>query len=155
MLYVFVLDCRPCTLCVHSEGWSDPHITCRTSVAANWISLASQCWDNKLFNISVAFSGTGAGAQGDLWCLGWSWRLRLTSLSDPLGSFVFVPLFPSCSPLFLLYSSCSPSHLSLHSSPCACPHFNSAEVKRWWGEKEVSWWLCFAVNDGKLQCRRQ
>lgn len=37
----------------------------------------------------------------------------------------------------------------------ACLHFNTAEVKRWQGENEVSWFRCFAINDDKLQCRRQ
>lgn len=152
----------PCTLCVHSEGWADPHTMCPVSVATNWISLDLQCWANRsvaadeLFNVSAAFSGTGAGARGELRRSARSWRRRLTSSSDLLSSCASVDLsvsffsFP-CPPLSL-FVVCLSTALPERR---ACPRFNCAEVKRWWGENEVSWFWCFAVNDGKLQCGRQ
>lgn len=62
-LCVCVWEYSTCSLCVYSEGWSDPHTMCPVSVATNWISLDSQCWadrsvvEDRLFNISVAFTG--------------------------------------------------------------------------------------------------
>lgn len=162
-VFVWVGGDGPRTLCVQSEGWPDPHTVCPVSVAANWISRALQCWANRsvaadwLFNVSVAFRGTGAGAQGELRCSAW-----LTSFSDPLSSCVSVDLLQSHShpfwvPCFLFEIFLLPSwsiSATVLPEKRACPHFNSAEVKRSGGENEVGWFQYFAVNDSKLQCRR-
>lgn len=139
----YLREIWPCAACVHSEGWSDPHSTCPVSVATNWISSDSQCWASGLlaadglFNINVAFSGSAAGAHGELQHSPRSWCLQLTSDSDPLFCCVSVDLFffPFWVPhfLFAIYLFTTPPERR------ACPHFNSAEVKRWRGWNEVSW----------------
>lgn len=55
--------------CVPSKGWSDPHATRPGSVATNGISLwtgSAELAGRQLFIISVTFTGTRAGAQGEL-----------------------------------------------------------------------------------------
>lgn len=165
MMYVFVCVCvweySTCSLCVYSEGWSDPHTTCPVSVATNWISLDSQCWadrsvvEDRLFNISVAFTGQpepreSYGDQPGADVFDWHHSLIRSAASTHSVSFQShsCPFgVPHVLPAIYL-SAALPEER-------ACPHFNSAEVKRWWGKSEVSWFWCFAVNDGKLQCRRQ
>ena len=61
--------------------------------------------------------------------------------------FIFIPLLPLC--------VASSYHASSLSEMQPYLHLNSAGVKRWWCENEVIWFLCSALNDGKLQCRGQ
>lgn len=131
--------------------WSDLHSICQASVAANWISLDVQCWANRLvaadglFTISVAFSEAGAREE--------SYRAQADIIPElPLSiqylSFTLHPLFTVSSTIY------SPS---FHYSPrgASLSFALILEVKRWSGENEVSWFWCFVVSDGKLQCSRQ
>lgn len=137
---------------VDSEGWSDLHTMCPVSVATNWIRLA----------VLSRQAGSWRWAFQRKCCIQWDWNQR-ESYNDRLGADVFDwhhslirSAALSLSISFLSFLSLPVIYLSAAlAEKRACPYFNSAEVKRWRGKNEVSWFWCFTVNDGKLQCRRQ